>query len=620
MEVEEKEKEVVKEAVKGMVAGKEVVAGKEGVKLLNGAKPKDSGDSELPHDGHGDAVENGEMSEINGSDVVTDDKCNGVVASEDAGEKGCNGVEKEGDTKDATSDKDVNGEAFEEQTETASMDTQEGKEEVTEDGPEKALEDINSALKSVEEEKITEDAPEKILEETNDNTSDTKVVENEEQPEDSLKILEEVNVSVNEQGIKPTEANIKILEEVKVSVNEEDIKQTEANIKPAEEGDEPVDGVESVEESSPSQALLGEASEEPENTEETAPVEAVTASPDSETDVLEAETAPKEAETNHLSEPDEKEASEKESVTDAEDDCKTTDSSTENTKKFIAGLQNLLESSAEDSDTKMEENVENIETAEVVKEKRVVSPFVDESIKEGEEPMEEEGEDRDVTAEVEPNKPEEKTEEVSASGSIELEKADPAEASEEEELDIDRSLEACLDDLEKNIDEESEEAPVATRETSEVVKEKVVESMENSVDNSATGNSSDADDEGGDSRMSTGNTSETEEPNAEEALASLSQIEKNTKRILDDDWTDEAESGKKRGTDESRTAEPAVKKPKLDGDGAEESAAMRKKIKKSLRKMKRSDIEEMIASKCIELITNKSEVGKLRQQVTFFGA
>lgn len=264
--------------------------------------------------------------------------------------------------------------------------------------------------------------------------------------------------------------------------------------------------------------------------------------------------------------------------------------------------------------------MENIETAEVVKEKRVVSPFVDESIKEGEEPMEEEGEDRDVTAEVEPNKPEEKTEEVSASGSIELEKADPAEASEEEELDIDRSLEACLDDLEKNIDEESEEAPVATRETSEVVKEKVVESMENSVDNSATGNSSDADDEGGDSRMSTGNTSETEEPNAEEALASLSQIEKNTKRILDDDWTDEAESGKKRGTDESRTAEPAVKKPKLDGDGAEESAAMRKKIKKSLRKMKRSDIEEMIASKCIELITNKSEVGKLRQQVTFFGA
>ena len=30
-------------------------------------------------------------------------------------------------------------------------------------------------------------------------------------------------------------------------------------------------------------------------------------------------------------------------VTDAEDECKTTDSSTENTKKFIAGLQNLLE-------------------------------------------------------------------------------------------------------------------------------------------------------------------------------------------------------------------------------------------------------------------------------------
>merc|ERR1719412_3357628 len=39
------------------------------------------------------------------------------------------------------------------------------------------------------------------------------------------------------------------------------------------------------------------------------------------------------------------------------------------------------------------------------------------------------------------------------------------------------------------------------------------------------------------------------------------------------------------------------------------------KIKKSLKKLKRSEIEEIIATKCVELLTNKSEVGKLRQQV-----
>lgn len=42
---------------------------------------------------------------------------------------------------------------------------------------------------------------------------------------------------------------------------------------------------------------------------------------------------------------------------------------------------------------------------------------------------------------------------------------------------------------------------------------------------------------------------------------------------------------------------------------------MKKKIKKSLRKMKRDDIEDMITTKCVELLTNKSELGKLRQQV-----
>merc|ERR1719510_2264664 len=110
---------------------------------------------------------------------------------------------------------------------------------------------------------------------------------------------------------------------------------------------------------------------------------------------------------------------------------------------------------------------------------------------------------------------------------------------------------------------------------------------------------------------------ESEEPNAEEALASLAMIEKNTKRILDDDWNDESDSGRKRTAD-GGIGEPSVKKPKLDskpkGEGNEEAAAAMK-MKKSLKKLKRSEIEEMIATKCVELLTNKSEVGKLRQQV-----
>ena len=112
--------------------------------------------------------------------------------------------------------------------------------------------------------------------------------------------------------------------------------------------------------------------------------------------------------------------------------------------------------------------------------------------------------------------------------------------------------------------------------------------------------------------MSTEN-SEAEEPNAEEALASLAQIEKNTKRILDDDWNEDSDSSKKRTTDNA-TGEPSVKKPKLDGDASDKVVALKKKIKKGLGKLKRSEIEEMVATKCLELMTNKSELGKLRQQ------
>ena len=220
----------------------------------------------------------------------------------------------------------------------------------------------------------------------------------------------------------------------------------------------------------------------------------------------------------------------------------------------------------------------------------------------------------------EPNKPEEK-EEISSDSETDKLKASVAEdASEEEEVDIGKSLDASLENLERKLEEESDEVThleVPTREGS--VNAKEGESGEKEKDVAlVTGNSSDADDEG-DSKMSTDqNDSEAEEPNAEEALASLAQIEKNTKRILDDDWNDESDSSRKRTADEG-SAEPSVKKAKLDSEpkaeGNDEAAAMKKKIKKSLKKLKRSEIEEMIATKCVELLTNKSEVGKLRQQV-----
>ena len=225
----------------------------------------------------------------------------------------------------------------------------------------------------------------------------------------------------------------------------------------------------------------------------------------------------------------------------------------------------------------------------------------------------------------EPNKPEEEEEEeVSPASKTNKPKAAVADdaSGEEDELDIGKSLEASLENLERELEEESDEVTHRegpTREGS--VNAKGGESGEKKKDESAppvTGNSSDADDEG-DSKMSTDqNDSEAEEPNAEEALASLAQIEKNTKRILDDDWNDESDSSRKRTADDGN-AEPSVKKAKLDSEpkaqGTDEAAAMKKKIKKSLKKLKRSEIEEMIATKCVELLTNKSEVGKLRQQV-----
>jgi len=321
------------------------------------------------------------------------------------------------------------------------------------------------------------------------------------------------------------------------------------------------------------------------------------------------------------------------------------ENSVDSVDRFIADIQNIVEMNPGESETEVkithnaDEDLRSHVSSSSIEENKM-SPFVDESIGDDEEiaDVEDAADVEDVAdvedaavvadaadveevADVEPNKPEEKSDLILATGTIELETADPSTEASDDELDIDKSLEACLDDLEKNIEEEEDEmsnSEVPTREMTEESKETEPEKgkdvVESSVDNSVAGTSSDADDEGDSTKMSTENNSEAEEPNDEEALASLAQIEKNTKRILDEDWTEEGEASKKRATEDA-TSEPVVKKAKLDEEINPEKAEVKKKIKKSLRKMKRSEMEEIIATKCVELLTNKSEVGKLRQQV-----
>jgi len=310
-----------------------------------------------------------------------------------------------------------------------------------------------------------------------------------------------------------------------------------------------------------------------------------------------------------------------------DENCAIVSEESSDVNQYITGLKNLVEYES-DSDAVLDENKDetpvsasddhkepednnsedskdsaektNLVNSSLDNDEGQKSPLLDESM---------ENEDGDQTNEK-PNKPEEKTHEK------------PDEEVSEEELDIDKSLEASLDTLEKSFQDDDQDDDVATRESSEVAaeieSEKEKDFTDNSVDNILdTGNNSDADgdadaDDEEDSKMSTEN-SEAEEPNAEEALASLAQIEKNTKRILDDDWNEDSDSSKKRTTDNA-TGEPSVKKPKLDGDASDKVVALKKKIKKGLGKLKRSEIEEMVATKCLELMTNKSELGKLRQQ------
>jgi len=248
--------------------------------------------------------------------------------------------------------------------------------------------------------------------------------------------------------------------------------------------------------------------------------------------------------------------------------------------------------------------------------KEVINPFVDETSPESDDDVVKEGEKKE---EVESNEKENPSQ-------ISLESVDQGASEEEnsdDDLDINAGLDKCFSALEKEISKD--EPPAAsTPSTVNNLAKKLEETKKDSVkaidvdDSSrdvsnvpseAEEGGNEADDEG--ERM--GDPEVPEEPvDLDQALGELEMIEKTTRRILDD----ESES-LKRPSEE--TTEPASKKVKID-ESLEETveAVKKKKMKKELKKMSRNDLEDMIANKMVEVMTNKSEIGKLRHQCDSF--
>merc|ERR1719474_299797 len=94
---------------------------------------------------------------------------------------------------------------------------------------------------------------------------------------------------------------------------------------------------------------------------------------------------------------------------------------------------------------------------------------------------------------------------------------------------------------------------------------------------------------------------------------SWNRLRKKTKTILDD----EGESNKRPPS--SDLSEPVTKKAKSN-DASESSEPYDKKLKKIIKKMSRKELEDLIQTKMIELITNKSEIGELRKKVDSYQA
>lgn len=101
----------------------------------------------------------------------------------------------------------------------------------------------------------------------------------------------------------------------------------------------------------------------------------------------------------------------------------------------------------------------------------------------------------------------------------------------------------------------------------------------------------------------------------EQALGEMKRIEEGNKKILEDETTkSSADVLNKRPGGATVFSQPEAKRSKVD-DSSEEA---RKKIKKQLKTISRRHLEELVASKMIETVANRSEIGQLRRQVDSF--
>jgi len=268
-----------------------------------------------------------------------------------------------------------------------------------------------------------------------------------------------------------------------------------------------------------------------------------------------------------------------------------------------------------------EETEENNETS-IIKDR--TSPFVDETSPESDE-------DLSKSLEKNQNQNPSNTEEENKPSQISLETIEQgSDENSDDDLDINAGLDKCFSALEKEISKDDSIAMPnhsnsvvnnLAKKPEETKKENVKsldvddssrETMDASnVPSEAEEGGNEADDEDDKERMSV--EPEVEEPvDLDQALGELEQIEKTTRRILDD----ESES-LKRPSEES--SESACKKVKVDQSLEETATAIKKKkLKKELKRMSRNDLEDLIANKMVEVMTNKSEIGKLRHQCDSF--
>jgi len=268
-------------------------------------------------------------------------------------------------------------------------------------------------------------------------------------------------------------------------------------------------------------------------------------------------------------------------------------------------------------DVLMEEDTKKLVSEEDVDMKEssdeAPNPFVDETSPEPEE--------NGINVSEKQDKQESKCAKENAS-QISLESVDQVGSEDDnsdDDLDINAGLDKCFSALEKEISkDENMELPNSSNvqeEHSNKLKAAVdVDDSSRDVSNvpsEAEEGGNEADDEG-ESRISEPVVLEEPDQDLDQALGELEMIEKTTKKILDD----ESESLKRPHEEPS---EPSNKKAKVDESLDETGEVVKnRKIKKVLKKMTRNDLEDLIANKMVEVMTNKSEIGKLRHQCDSF--